>query len=173
MTFETPAYGFLIHAEAFSPVLMERTLCARFGVCLHAQDGQKAGQWKARLGLIDPVSITHGGGLLLSACSIRPSVRLFGGPRKLPVPGSPGRAFLFSRAVRDGSCHHLELSKKLKELVPAEADRPAWKLRVGDTLWAHPLIEGAGFDSEEFGGLCFGQNRPGLAAFVVAHGFNE
>jgi len=57
---------------------------------------------------------------------------------------------------------NLKLLDEVKELVPTEPHGSAWQLGIRNTLVAHPFVQGAWLDSQEFGGLCFGQNRPSI-----------
>jgi hypothetical protein len=57
---------------------------------------------------------------------------------------------------------NLKLLDEVEELVPTEPNGSARQFGVRNTLLAHPLIQGARLDSQEFGGLCFGQNHPDI-----------
>ena len=57
---------------------------------------------------------------------------------------------------------NLKLLNEVKEVVATEPHGSAWQLGIWNALVAHPFIQGAWLDSQEFGGLCFGQNRPGI-----------
>ena len=57
---------------------------------------------------------------------------------------------------------NLKLLDEVKELVPTEPHGSARQLGIWNALVAHPFVQGTWLDSQEFGGLCFGQNRPSI-----------